>query len=39
MSDTEPTLGNGNEVPDVVVRGSAAEFAQEILAGGTPAVG
>jgi hypothetical protein len=33
MSDTEPNLGNGNEVSDVVVRGSAAGFAQEILAG------
>lgn len=33
MSDTEPTLANGNGVPDVDVRGSAAGFAQEIIAG------
>jgi uncharacterized OsmC-like protein len=33
MSDTEPTSGTGNEVADVVVRGSAAGFAQEIIAG------
>jgi len=33
MSDTQPVVGNDKEEADIVVRGSAAGFAQEILAG------
>jgi uncharacterized OsmC-like protein len=33
MSDTQPAVGNRNKAADVVVRGSAAGFAQEIFAG------
>ena len=33
MGDTQPAVGNDNEAADVVVRGSAAGFAQEIFAG------
>ena len=33
MGNTEPAVGNDNEATDVVVRGSAAGFAQEIFAG------
>ena len=33
MSDTQPAVGNDNEPADVVVRGSAAGFRQEIFAG------
>src|ERR1700738_5033112 len=33
MSNIQPAVGNDNEAADVVVRGSAARFAQEIFAG------
>jgi putative redox protein len=33
MSDVQPTVGNDNEAADVIVRGSAAGFAQEIFVG------
>jgi putative redox protein len=33
MSDTQPAISNDHEAPDVIVRGSAAGFAQEISAG------
>ena len=33
MSDTQATVGNNNETADVIVRGSADGFAQEIAAG------
>ena len=33
MSETQPAVGNDNEAADVVVRGSAAGFGQEIFAG------
>jgi hypothetical protein len=33
MGDTQPAVGNDNEAADVVVRGSAAGFAQETFAG------
>jgi putative redox protein len=33
MSDTQPAAGNDNNAADVIVRGSAAGFAQEIFAG------
>ena len=33
MSDEQPTVGNDNEAADVIVRGSAAGFAQEIFVG------
>src|SRR6266446_4545661 len=33
MGNTQPAAGNDNEAADVVVRGSAAGFAQEIFAG------
>jgi hypothetical protein len=33
MSDTQPAVGNDNEAANVVVRGGAAGFAQEIFAG------
>lgn len=33
MSDTQVTVGNDNETADVIVRGNAAGFAQEISAG------
>ena len=33
MSDTQVTVRNDNETADVIVRGNAAGFAQEISAG------
>ena len=33
MSDTQATAGNNNETADVIVRGKAAGFVQEIAAG------
>lgn len=33
MSDTQATVGNENDTADVIVRGNAAGFAQEISAG------
>jgi putative redox protein len=33
MSDAQPAVGNDNNAADVIVRGSAAGFAQEIFAG------
>jgi hypothetical protein len=33
MSDIQPAVGDDGEGADVVVRGSAAGFAQEIFAG------
>jgi putative redox protein len=33
MSDAQPAVGNDNNAADVIVRGSAAGFVQEIFAG------
>ncbi len=33
MSNAQPAAANDNEAADVIVRGSAAGFAQEIFAG------